>query len=96
MNMSPRNMLKLVPLSALVLTLAGCLVALDAIVPETEAIFDPRLVGTWELVSSSDRAVISRASDHTYAIEFTSEGKVSRFQARLGSLGEYKPSVSGL
>lgn len=82
-----RYLIKVAPLSVLVLALAGCLVALEAIVPESEAIFDPRLVGTWELVSSSDRAVISRASDHTYAIEFTSEGKVSRFQARLGSLG---------
>ena len=87
MTMTTRNMLRLVSLPALVLALAGCLVTLDAIVPESDAIFDPRLVGTWADVSSSDLAVISRISDHTYAIEYTSEGKVSRFQARLGSLG---------
>lgn len=80
-------MLKLVTLSALAFVLAGCLVTLDAIVPESDAMFDPRLVGTWEEVSGSDIAVISQASDHTYAIEFTSEGHVTRFQARLDSLG---------
>ena len=85
--MTTRNGRDLVPLSALVLALAGCFVALDAIVPESDAISDPRLVGTWEDVSSADRAVISRVSDHTYAIEITSEGKASRFQARLDSLG---------
>lgn len=82
-----RNMLKLVSLPALALALAGCVVALDAIVPESDAMFDPRLVGTWEEVSGSDLAVISGASDHAYAIEHTSEGEISRFQARLGSLG---------
>lgn len=87
MIVTTRNMLKLVPLPALVLALAGCVLALDAIVPESDAMFDPRLVGTWEDVSSSDLAVIARASDHTYAIEYTSDGKVSSLQARLGSLG---------
>ena len=85
--MTTRNGFKLVLPSVLVLALAGCMVALDAIVPESDAIFDSRLVGTWEDVSSSDLAVISRASDHTYAIEHTSDGKISKFQARLGSLG---------
>ena len=86
--MTTQDILKVFSLSALIVVLGGCLVALEAIVPESEAIFDPRLVGTWELVSSSDVAVISRASDHSYAIEYLSEGKVSRFQARLGSLGD--------
>lgn len=81
-----RDAIEVVPLSALVLALGGCLVAFDAIVPESDAIFDPRLLGTWETPSGG--AVISRASDHTYAIEFTSLGKVSRYQARLGSLGD--------
>ena len=71
----------------LVVALAGCVVLVDAIVPESDAIFDPRLVGNWEEVSGSDRAVISRASDHTYAIEYTSSGEPSSFEARLGSLG---------
>ncbi len=71
----------------LLVALAGCVVLVDVIVPESDAIFDPRLVGTWEEVSGSDRAVISRASDHTYAIEYTSSGERSSFEARLGSLG---------
>lgn len=69
--MIARNILKLVSIFAVLLALTGCLVSLDEIVPESDAIFDPRLVGTWELESTSDRAVITRASKLTYAIEFT-------------------------
>lgn len=87
MIVTTRNLRTLVPLPALLPALAGCVLALDSIVPESGAIFDPRLVGTWEDSSSTDRAVISRASDQSYAIEHTSDGKVSRLQARLDSLG---------
>jgi hypothetical protein len=58
------------------------------VIPESGAIFDPRLLGTWEEAAGSDRAVVSRAVENAYAIEYTSEGKVSRFEARLGRLGE--------
>ena len=71
----------------LLVALAGCVVTIDAIVPESDAIFHPGLVGTWQEVSGADRAVISRASDHTYAIEYSSSGELSSFEARLGSLG---------
>lgn len=75
------------PLSAVFLALTGCVVALDPVVPESEALFDPRLIGRWEDSSSADLAVISQTYDHSYAIEHTSGGKVSRLQARLDSLG---------
>jgi hypothetical protein len=79
--------LRMVLWTPLLVALASCVVSIDAIVPESDAIFDPRLVGTWEEVSGSDRAVISLASDHTYAIKYTSRGERSSFEARLGSLG---------
>jgi hypothetical protein len=62
--------------------------SVDPVVSESRATFDPRLLGTWEEVSGSDRAVVSRAEENTYAIEYASAGKVSRFEARLGRLGE--------
>lgn len=77
----------LVPWTAILLLHAGCVLSVSAIVPASEAIVDPRLVGTWEEVAGSDRAVISRASEHSYAIEYTSDGTASRFEARLDSLG---------
>jgi Domain of unknown function (DUF4185) len=73
---------------ALVIALTGCVLSIDHIVPESSAIFDPRLLGTWEEVSGSDRAVISRASDNAYGIEYISDGKVGRFEGRLGRLGD--------
>ena len=53
------------------------------------ATLDSRLLGAWEEVVGSDRAVISRAAGNTYAIEYTSDGKTGGFEARLGQLGDH-------
>lgn len=50
---------------------------------------DPRLIGTWEESAGGDRAVVSLATDNSYVIEYTSDGKAVRFEARLGRLGEF-------
>lgn len=86
--MTIRAMWKLSPVLAFVVVLTGCVLSIDAVVSESDATFDQRLLGTWEEVSGSDRAVVSRAADNTYAIEYTSDGKVGRFETRLGRLGE--------
>jgi len=76
-------------LLALSLLLTGCVVSTDAVVPESEAMFDPRLLGTWEEVGGTDRAVVSRAAANTYAIAYTNDkGKTGRFEGRLGRMGE--------
>jgi len=75
--------------TGLAVVLCGCVLSVEPVVPESGATFDPRLLGTWEEVSGSDRAVVSRAAESTYAIEYTSDGKASRFEARLGRLGEH-------
>ena len=67
--------------------LGGCVLSVEPVIGEADATFDPRLLGTWEEVSGSDRAVISRDVENTYALEYTGDGKVSRFEARLGRLG---------
>jgi hypothetical protein len=68
--------------------LTGCVLSNDAVVPESAATFDARLLGGWEEVGGSDRAVVSSARTNAYAIEYTdSDGQVGRFEARLGRLG---------
>jgi hypothetical protein len=73
---------------ALASVLGGCVVTLDSVIQESDAMSDPRLLGTWEEVGGSDRAVVSQADKSTYAIEYASNGKTGRFGARLGRLGE--------
>lgn len=83
-----RAMLKMGGVLGLGLVLSTCVLSVDPVVSESDAMYDPRLLGTWEEVSGSDRAVVSRAGENSYAIEYTSDGKVGRFEARLGRLAE--------
>jgi hypothetical protein len=73
---------------ALGMVLNGCVVSLAPVIPESGARFDPRLIGTWDEGGGSDRVVVSQAGGNTYAIEYSSDGKLGKFLARLGSLGE--------
>ena len=69
--------------------LTGCVLSTDAVVSERDAIFDPRLLGTWQQVSDSDRAVVFRTGEKGYAIEYTDRNrKVVRLEGRLGRLGK--------
>ena len=86
--MTIRALLKLGIALGLAVVLSGCVLSVDPVISESGATFDPRLLGMWEEVSGSDRAVVSRAAENTYAIEYTSDGKVGRFEARLGRLGD--------
>jgi hypothetical protein len=72
----------------LVIILSGCTLSFEPVISESDATFDPRLLGMWEEVSGSDRAMVSRAAENIYAIEYTCDGKVGRFEARLGRLGD--------
>ncbi|MDD4858126.1 MAG: hypothetical protein PHD74_08485, partial [Candidatus Krumholzibacteria bacterium] len=87
--MTVRALLELGIALELTVVLSGCVLSVDPFISESGATFDPRLLGTWEEVSGSDRAVFSRAAERTYAIEYTSDGKVSEFQARLGRLSDH-------
>ncbi len=71
------------------IALSGCVLSVEPVVPESEATFDARLLGSWESVEGSEHAVASRAGDAGYAIAYTDgEGKTGHFQARLGLLGD--------
>jgi hypothetical protein len=67
--------------------LIGCAPSIYPIIPESNAIFDVRLLGNWKEISSSDQASISHGTANSYEIEYTSDGKTGRFGARLGYLG---------
>lgn len=87
--MTIRTLTKLGAVMAFAIVLSGCALSIDAVVSESDALFDPGLLGSWEEVTGSDRATISRAAENMYAIEYTDgEGKVENYEARLGRLGE--------
>jgi hypothetical protein len=69
--------------------LGGCAISVEPVISESDATFDPRLLGMWEEVSGSDRAVVSRAEKNGYSIEYTSDGNVSWLEARLGRLEDH-------
>ena len=67
----------------------GCVLSTDAVVSDRDATFDPRLLGTWQQISSFDRAEILRTGAKDYAIEYTARGgKVVKLEGRLGRLGK--------
>jgi hypothetical protein len=75
-------------LLGLAIALGGCVFSVESVITASGATFDPRLVGEWEEVGGSDRAVVARSARNGYAIEYTSDDTVSRFEARLGRLGD--------
>lgn len=70
--------------------LSGCVVSVDPVLTESEAHFDTSLLGSWEEVGGTDRARISGGSGDTYVIEYSMGGKMGRFEARLGRLGDQR------
>jgi hypothetical protein len=81
---------------AISLLLGGCslVLSVDPIILESEAAFDPRLIGSWEGVDSSERATITHDGKE-YSIEYTegagppgNESSTHLFGGRLGRLGE--------
>ena len=69
---------------------SGCVLSVNPIIAESDAVVDPRLLGSWEEISGSDRANISRGTANNYEIEYTSEGRTGRFEARLGNLAGHR------
>jgi hypothetical protein len=78
---------------ALSLILGGCVLSVEAVIPESDAIFDSRLLGSWEEEDGSDRIRITRDGEE-YAIEhstkeFDGERITRTYGGRLGRLGEW-------
>jgi len=72
------------------LLVSGCALSVNPVIPESDAVFDPQLIGSWEEISGSDRATISRGTGNNYEIEYTTQGKTGRFEARLGTLAGHR------
>jgi hypothetical protein len=79
---------------ACALTVVGCVLTVDDMVPLQGSEFSPALLGVWEGNwegdSASARAVISAADGQTYLIDYTAEDgeRTGTFEARLGRLGD--------
>jgi hypothetical protein len=80
----------------LIVLLGGCVGSDEPVIPESEAIFDLRLVGTWGTgvegdFSNSTRYVISRLDENgtAYFIEQWERDESSLLLGRLGHLGEH-------
>jgi hypothetical protein len=88
-------------LEGVLLFVGGCVLSVEPVVPETEAIFEEGLLGTWE-DQDFNRLVISRASDSRrtismfpsdyaekiYLVSDASGAGSAGFLARLGRLGD--------
>lgn len=66
---------------------AGCVLSVAPVVPESQAVFDERLLGIWQPADGDARAVITRSGASAYEIMFTEEGDTTYLEARFGSLG---------
>jgi hypothetical protein len=75
---------------ALALLLAGCVVSVEPLIPESEAMFDAGLLGTWE-DEDANHFVLTRPdeSSSSYQVSYTSEGETIRHLAHLGRLDEH-------
>lgn len=76
----------LVAVLALVLSLGACLVSVAPVIPDADAAFDARLLGSWEEIGGGDRATVARGESSGYVIEYSDDGGVARYAARLGTL----------
>lgn len=70
------------------LALSACVVSVNPVIAPPDATFDDRLLGTWQEVGGSDRAVVSRGTEGRYAIAYTIDGETLRLDGQLGRLGE--------
>lgn len=86
--MHPRTVRAVVVLLALTLVPAACVLSTEAVVSERDAVFDPRLIGTWESPADSDRVVATRGAANSYVFTFTDKKDgAARYAGRLGRLG---------
>jgi hypothetical protein len=72
---------------AIPMLLTGCVLSVEPVILESEAIYDARLIGSWEEIDGSDRATITGDGEE-YSIEYTDGEDTRAFAGRLGWLGE--------
>jgi hypothetical protein len=74
----------------LAMALAGCVVSVEPLIPESEAMFDEGLLGTWE-DEDGNRLLLkgSKVNENSYWLSYTSNGNTITHMAHLGRLGEH-------
>jgi len=75
-------------LLGLAMALGGCVYSVESVITESSATFDARLLGDWKEMGGSEHAVVTRSARNGYTIEYGSDDSVSRYEARLGRLGD--------
>lgn len=68
--------------------LGGCVMSTDAVIADSVATLDDRLLGTWKEQDGEDSAVVTRDSGNAYVIAYSSALGTGTFAGRLGRLGE--------
>jgi hypothetical protein len=68
--------------------LGGCVMSTDAVIADSVAMLDDRLLGTWKEQDGEDSAVVTRDSGNAYVIAYSSALGTGTFAGRLGHLGE--------
>lgn len=68
--------------------LGGCVMSTDAVIVDSLATLDDRLLGTWKDQDGGDSAVVTRDSGNAYVIAYSSSLGTGTFAGRLGRLGE--------
>jgi hypothetical protein len=74
------------------LVLGGCdnpaLISMEAAVSEQETVFDPGLLGSWEIKQGDDLCILRRGYGNAYAIAYVSDGNGHKFEGRLFQAGQ--------
>jgi hypothetical protein len=65
----------------------GCVLSTDAVIADSVATLDDRLLGTWKEHDGEDSAVVTRDSGNAYRIAYSSALGTGTFAGRLGRLG---------
>jgi hypothetical protein len=86
--MKPRAILFIAGVFTIAIQLTGCVLSIEPVIPDDEAIVDSRLLGTWENAVESDAATLSMDGNAAYAIEYSSSGKKALFGGHVGTIGE--------
>lgn len=68
--------------------LAGCVMSTGAVIADSAATVDDRLLGTWKEQDGGDSAVVTRDSGSAYVIAYSSALGTGTFAGRLGRIGE--------
>ena len=76
-------------IAALATLLTACVISIEPVIPASDSVYEPALIGTWVDDDGGETATIGDAGDGGYLIDYVdTEGKRGQFAGRLGWLGD--------